>query len=90
MLHADWIAEMASLERRIQETPNPIRRRQPKIKRMSSRRMQVVSRQQSNLYKAGFELENEHNQTPTKPNDWKGERPNLTSWPTGKGTQTRT
>jgi hypothetical protein len=92
VLHADWAAEMARLEKAIKESPNPIRRHQPRIKRMQSRRMQIVSRQQPNLYKAGFELEKEENRTPIVPNDklmiWPKDM-KQPKWSTGKSTQER-
>jgi len=90
-LPATWLEEYARLERAIQESPNPIRRHQPRIQRHQSDRMRRIEQGQTpDAYKAMFRLDSYP--TPTVDNDkpmlWPRDM-NLPRWPTGKDTGSR-
>lgn len=72
MLPKSWEEYLAKAERDIKKTDSPTRRRQPRVTRMSSKRMLRVSTQTSNFVRAAYSPESVYNSTPTKPETWKG------------------
>jgi hypothetical protein len=72
MLPASWEEYLAKLERERKMAPNPTRRHQPRVTRMQSGRMRRVETQTANPVRAAYTPENERNQTPTKPESWRG------------------
>ena len=94
MLPKDWLEYVAAAERDIKKPSDPPKRRQPKIKRMTSRRQRTAESQTANTVRAVYQPESKWNATPTQPEDWKGthevgpgdvHNPN-SSWRTGKAT----
>jgi len=89
-LPAEWAEYLAKMEKDIKRAPGPIRRHQPRIRRMTSPRQRIAESQQRNSVKASYSLD--FVSTPTVPNDkpmiWPKDmkRPN---WSTGKSTKTR-
>lgn len=86
-LPATWLEYVQDQSRRIKQPPNPTKRHQPKIKRMVSPRQRAALSQSRNFVRAAYN--EDFMPTPTKPESWKGERPNLTDWSTGKATVER-
>lgn len=87
MLDKSWLEYIAECERQIKQTPTPTRRRQPKVTRHMSGRQRAALSQTKNPVRAAYVEDTV--KTPTKPVEWKGIRPNLTNWSTGKSTTTR-
>jgi|SRR5712671_6657665 len=72
MLPKSWEEYLASLERDIKKTASPTKRRQPRVRRMQSKRMLRISSQTANTVRASYYPERVSNSTPTKPVEWKG------------------
>jgi hypothetical protein len=73
-LPADWLAYVANVERELKAAPTPPKRRQPRVTRMLSKRMQRVAGQTRNSVRAIYTPESERAATPTKPESWRGTR----------------
>ena len=89
-LPAAWLEEWVRLEKAIQESP-PTKRQAPRITRHQSDRMRRIEQGQTpDAYKAMFKADSYP--TPTVDNDkpmlWPKDM-NLTDWPTGKDTGSR-
>jgi len=69
MIPEDWLEYVVQKEKELKRPPDPIKRRQPKITRMTSRRMRTVNGQTPNPIRAMYTTENDYNRTPTLPDD---------------------
>jgi hypothetical protein len=90
MLPSDWAEEMARLERKIKEAPNPVRRRQPRVTRMASPRQRRAESGPRDTTKAIYAESNRWNEAQVRSNEegyWDNKE--LPDWSTGKATGTR-
>lgn len=72
MLPADWAEYVAQAEREIKKSPNPPKRRQPRVTRHKSRRQRIAESQTKNPVRAAYTTESKYNVTPTMPEKWRG------------------
>lgn len=50
----DWLVYVATKAREVSKSPNPVRRRQPKVTRLASPRQRQALKQTNNPFKAGM------------------------------------
>jgi hypothetical protein len=89
-LPASWLEEWTRMERVIQESP-PTKRHERKVTRHQSDRMRrVQSGQTPDTYKAGFQKADAYPTPVSNETLWLWPKDmNLTDWPTGKATDSR-
>jgi hypothetical protein len=74
MLPADWLEYVERRRRELKLPPYPVKRRQPKVRRMQSRRQRIAESQTRDPIRAMYCTETQYNATPTKPEEWRGTR----------------